>query len=257
MHKDLDAELFLHFPRQRLRLGLALLDVAAGQVPDIGVPLTQGAAVAEQDSTGCHKNACYDVMHRRSASPPYNRDSTASACPVTDRHTAPSDGDPADRRVAVPVTFDSKPFDAPPSLLEAWAMDELMDVRVRFAVDDQALSDLHSRAFGYAATSWKSWQQRLERHSLTWIGVFVRGSLVGFVHACWDGGSHAFALDTVVDPTYQRRGIGRLLVQTLAAQAAAAGCEWLHVDYEPHLDMFYRRACGFRATDAGLLILGR
>jgi len=55
----------------------------------------------------------------------------------------------------------------------------------------------------------------------------------------------------------ERRGIGRALVQTLAAEAAAAGCEWLHVDYEPHLDVFYRRACGFRATDAGLLNLSR
>ena len=64
-------------------------------------------------------------------------------------------------------------------------------------------------------------------------------------------------LDTAVDPDYQRRGIGRALVQTLAAEATAAGCEWLHVDYEPHLDVFYRRACGFRATDAGLLNLSR
>jgi len=76
-----------------------------------------------------------------------------------------------------------------------------MDVRVRFAVDDPALSDLHSRAFGYAATSVESWTQRLQRHSLTWIGAFDRGSLVGFVHACWDGGSHAFALDTSTPTT--------------------------------------------------------
>ncbi len=88
-----------------------------------------------------------------------------------------------------------------------------MDVRVRFAVDDPALSDLHSRAFGYAATSVESWTQRLQRHSLTWIGAFDRGSLVGFVHACWDGGSHAFVLDTAVDPDHQRRGIGGALVQ--------------------------------------------
>jgi hypothetical protein len=30
--------------------------------------------------------------------------------------------------------------------------------------------------------------------------------------------------------------------------------EWLHVDYEPHLDSFYR-ACGFQPTLAGLLEL--
>lgn len=136
-------------------------------------------------------------------------------------------------------------------------MDQLTDLRVRFAVDDRVLSDLHRRAFGYAREGVEPWAQRLQRHSLTWIGAFDRGSLVGFVHACWDGGSHAFALDTAVDPDYQRRGIGRVLVQTLAAEASTAGCEWLHVDYEPHLDAFYRRACGFRVTDAALLKLSR
>lgn len=136
-------------------------------------------------------------------------------------------------------------------------MSQLTDLRVRFVVDDKAFSDLHGRAFGYMSTRVEPWTQRLQRHSLTWIGAFYRGSLVGFAHACSDGGSHAFVLDTAVDPDYQRRGIGRALVQTLAAEAMAAGCEWLHVDYEPHLDAFYRHACGFRATDAGLLNLSR
>jgi ribosomal protein S18 acetylase RimI-like enzyme len=87
------------------------------------------------------------------------------------------------------------------------------------------------------------------------VTASVDGRLVGFVNACWDGGVHAFLLDTVVDPDYQRRGIGRLLVRTLVADATAAGCEWLHVDYEPHLHNFYRDSCGFRATEAGLLRL--
>ncbi len=42
-------------------------------------------------------------------------------------------------------------------------------------------------------------------------------------------------------------------MQTLVQQVGATGCEWLHVDYEPHLDSFYRDACGFQATEAGLL----
>ncbi|HZA71513.1 MAG TPA: GNAT family N-acetyltransferase [Propionibacteriaceae bacterium] len=58
----------------------------------------------------------------------------------------------------------------------------------------------------------------------------------------------------MVDPDFQRRGIGRRLVQVLVTQVTAAGCEWLHVDYEPHLDGFYRD-CGFRPTPAGLLHL--
>ena len=32
------------------------------------------------------------------------------------------------------------------------------------------------------------------------------------------------------------------------------GCQWLHVDYEPHLEEFYQ-GCGFRPTLAGLMHL--
>lgn len=126
---------------------------------------------------------------------------------------------------------------------------------MRFPVDDEVLSHLHARAFGNAATATQPWAARLERHSLSWIGVFDGPRLVGFVHACWDGGAHAFLLDTVVDPAYQRRGIGRTLVQALVAEVSAAGCDWLHVDYEPHLADFYLQGCGFRPTTAGLIHL--
>jgi hypothetical protein len=37
--------------------------------------------------------------------------------------------------------------------------------------------------------------------------------------------------------------------------ARTAGCEWLHVDFEPHLTEFYMDRCGFRPTSAGLLRL--
>ena len=136
-------------------------------------------------------------------------------------------------------------------------MDPLLQLRNRFPVDDRVLSSLHARAFGGHAPQVLPWAQRLERHAVTWVGAFERDELVGFVHACWDGGAHAFLLDTVVEPGHQRRGIGRHLVRRLAQEVAAAGCDWLHVDYEPHLSPFYRDACGFGATDAGLLRLFR
>ena len=128
-------------------------------------------------------------------------------------------------------------------------------LRVRFPVEDEVLSRLHSRAFGSPVVEVQPWASRLARHSLTWVGAFDADELVGFVHACWDGGAHAFLLDTAVEPEHQGQGIGRQLVATLAAEVTAAGCQWLHVDYEPHLQAFYRDACGFRATEAGLLRL--
>ena len=99
------------------------------------------------------------------------------------------------------------------------------------------------------------WAERLNRWALTWVGAFSNDQLVGFVQVCWDGGTHAFVLDTAVHPDHGRRGIGKQLVLTAAEEARKAGCEWLHVDFEPHLTAFYLDACGFRPTDAGLLKL--
>jgi GNAT superfamily N-acetyltransferase len=130
------------------------------------------------------------------------------------------------------------------------------ELRVRFPVDDAELSLLHHKAFHpgspEAAAPAIPWAARLERHSLTWAGAFIAGELVGFVHAVWDGGAHAFILDTVVHPDFQRLGIGRDLVRAVTAEALKAGCDWVHVDYEPHLADFYQSACGFRPTSAGL-----
>lgn len=91
-------------------------------------------------------------------------------------------------------------------------------------------------------------------HSLLYICAYEDKHLVGFVNVAWDGGIHAFILDTTVHPDFQRRGIGIELVRCAAVQAQQRGIEWLHVDYEPHLEDFYRK-CGFQPTLAGLLNL--
>ncbi|MGH3376206.1 MAG: GNAT family N-acetyltransferase [Actinoallomurus sp.] len=59
------------------------------------------------------------------------------------------------------------------------------------------------------------------------------------------------------NPAHQRQGIGRALVERAVREVTAAGCSWLHVDYEPHLASFYEQSCGFLATDAGLMRLRR
>jgi GNAT superfamily N-acetyltransferase len=136
-----------------------------------------------------------------------------------------------------------------------------VELKVRFPVDDAELSRLHQRAFSPdhpdPETAITGWAQRLERHSLTWAGAFSSGRLVGFVHAVWDGGTHAFILDTAVHPDFQRLGIGRDLVRAVTDEAFRAGCDWVHVDYEPEFASFYESACGFRPTPAGLRSAGR
>ena len=82
-----------------------------------------------------------------------------------------------------------------------------------------------------------------------------RRSLGRFVNVAWDGSDHAFILDPKTHGDFQRLGIGTRLVRRAAEQAKAAGCEWLHVDFEDHLQPFYLDACGFSATNAGLIHL--
>jgi GNAT superfamily N-acetyltransferase len=127
--------------------------------------------------------------------------------------------------------------------------------RSRFPVDDVQVSALHARAFGSLDAGVTPWAQRLERYALTWVGAFDGDELAGFVQVCWDGGAHAFLLDTAVDPAAQRHGVGTGLVRAAIADTRAAGCEWLHVDFEEHLAGFYLTGSGFRPTAAGLLRL--
>jgi GNAT superfamily N-acetyltransferase len=92
-------------------------------------------------------------------------------------------------------------------------------------------------------------------HSLGWVCAWEDDDLVGFVNVAWDGAVHAFILDTLVTARVQRRGAGKGLVTLAADQARAAGCEWLHVDFDDDLGSFYFGACGFRPTNAGLIAL--
>jgi len=80
------------------------------------------------------------------------------------------------------------------------------------------------------------------------------GLLVGFVNVAWDA-DHAFLIDTKTRGSHQHRGIGTELVRVAVIHARAAGCQWLHVDFEPNLAAFYLDACGFRRADAALVHL--
>jgi GNAT superfamily N-acetyltransferase len=81
------------------------------------------------------------------------------------------------------------------------------------------------------------------------------GRLIGFVNVAWDGGVHAFLLDAMVVADERRQGHAVRMIRFAAEKTKEAGCEWLHVDFEPHLKRFYIDACGFRPTDAGLIAL--
>jgi GNAT superfamily N-acetyltransferase len=122
---------------------------------------------------------------------------------------------------------------------------------IRATVTDDALNELF-------AAAWPGHQPRsfagVLASSLLWVTAMRDDRLVGFVNVATDGGIHAFILDTTVHPDERRNGLGVRLVRTAAAAARARGAEWLHADYEPHLETFYAQ-CGFTPTQAGLIKL--
>src|SRR3954451_19730213 len=63
--------------------------------------------------------------------------------------------------------------------------------------------------------------------SLLYICAYQGKTLVGYVNVAWDGGIHAFLLDTTVHPDHQRRGIGRHLVALATDEARRRGMHWL------------------------------
>ncbi len=131
-----------------------------------------------------------------------------------------------------------------------------MEIRYvwRGYLTNKAVNQLHAAGFGHEPFD-DDWESLLDRHSLGWVCAYEEEELVGFVNVAWDGAFHAFILDTLVSPRLQRRGIATQLVSTAADGARKAGCEWLHVDFDPELRGFYLEACGFQATEAGLIRL--
>ncbi|CAN5527007.1 GNAT family N-acetyltransferase [soil metagenome] len=121
------------------------------------------------------------------------------------------------------------------------------------SASDAELVDLVRSHGGRAEVRW--WD-RIRPHSLGWVTARTDdGLLIGFVNVAWDGGDHAFLLDTKVRGSHQHSGIGTELVQVAVDHARGAGCEWLHVDFTDDLAPFYLEACGFRSAPAGLVHL--
>ena len=120
-------------------------------------------------------------------------------------------------------------------------------------VENTEVERLHAEAFDHVVSDY-DWNTQL-KWSLGWVTARSDNLLVGFVNVAWDGGVHAFILDTMVAMAQRHRGIATDLIDRARVEAGEAGCEWLHVDFEDHLAVFYWEACGFGATKAGLIDL--
>jgi GNAT superfamily N-acetyltransferase len=122
----------------------------------------------------------------------------------------------------------------------------------RGAFRNDELNTLHAEGFGHRLLE-DDWLTQVVLHSLGWVIARDGRELVGFVNVAWDGGVHAFLLDTLVAAAARHHGVGTRLVAMAEQNARSAGCEWLHVDFGDELSPFYFERCGFRLTTAGLI----
>ena len=129
-----------------------------------------------------------------------------------------------------------------------------MRVEWRVDFDNADVNTLHAEGFAHAVLD-IDWRAQVERHSLGWVCAFDAERLVGFVNVAWDGGVHAFVIDTLVAGDRRHGGIGHRLLEVVERESRRAGCEWLHVDFEEELRDFYFGACGFAPTPAGVIAL--
>ncbi len=126
--------------------------------------------------------------------------------------------------------------------------------RIRPPLDNDELNALHAEAFGHEVGE-RDWLTQL-RHSLLWVGAFHDGRLIGFVNVAWDGGVHAFLLDTAVARGMRGRGIGTALVrEAIAATRNSGSVEWLHVDSDKELMRRLYEPAGFERTSAAVVRL--
>ena len=130
----------------------------------------------------------------------------------------------------------------------------MIDYRISPAVTNDALNALMAES--WPGRNPQDFQPVLER-SIAYVCAYESVRLIGFVNLAWDGGVHAFLLDTVVHPDLRRRGVGVELVLRAVEAVRGRGLEWIHVDSSSDLASFYAR-CGFvTAAYAGLIGVDR
>ena len=129
-----------------------------------------------------------------------------------------------------------------------------VDYAWRGPFDNGEVNALNAEGFGHRVLD-DDWVGQVERHSLGWVVARSDDRLVGFANVAWDGGVHAFLLDVLVAGPRRRQGIGTRLVDIAVERSRAAGCEWIHADFDEHLQTFYLEECGFVSTPAGVIQL--
>ncbi len=76
--------------------------------------------------------------------------------------------------------------------------------------------------------------------------------LVGFVNVISDGTADAFLVDLLIAPDFQKKGLGKALVQKAIADLTTDGICCIQTTFPPELQGFYQE-CGFHIFCGGII----
>lgn len=111
----------------------------------------------------------------------------------------------------------------------------------------------------YKSVGWSMYTRdpaRLERaltHSLTVLSAYEGKQLVGLIRAVGDGETILFIQDLLVLPEYQRRGIGKQLIEALLARFPEVRQCVLLTDDDPKTRSFYKAAGFVESQQMGVI----
>jgi len=119
----------------------------------------------------------------------------------------------------------------------------------------RSLSDLALRSkasWGYSQTLMKSFQAELTLTALDLAAVLVvevEGAVAGFYSWLPVSEARAELGHLFVEPTWQRRGLGRLMIADALRRAGARGFRFLEIQGDPNAAQFYEQVGATRVGE--------
>ncbi len=104
----------------------------------------------------------------------------------------------------------------------------------------------------YRKESWNAYLKDDEKlvqafdNSLYILGAFDDNNLIGFVRCLGDGEHALLVQDLIVDPEYQKRGIGSYLFKTIMQKYADVRMFLVITDLEDEVDNKFYQSFGFK-----------
>ncbi|OHA50683.1 MAG: hypothetical protein A3A97_02045 [Candidatus Terrybacteria bacterium RIFCSPLOWO2_01_FULL_40_23] len=106
---------------------------------------------------------------------------------------------------------------------------------------------------------WNSYSEKLEtalQNSYCQYSIVEEDRLIGFVRVISDHSLHAYIADLMVDPRYQKQGLGRLLLSRAVEDLKRENFPFIELIYNPELETFYKKL-GFEIIGAGIIRNGK